>query len=93
MAKTRNKAIDDSLNPETTLSGRTSLYISKIDVYIHSSHPDYYNRARSQLNHFNEVKPIKKLFVYSSRYESFYIFKSKYDQKIKYQIISKEIDN
>jgi hypothetical protein len=91
MAKTRNKAIDDSLNPETTLSGRTSLYISKMDMYIHSSHPDY-NRACSQLNHSNEVKPIKK-FVYSSRYESFYIFKSKYDQKIKYQIISKEIDN
>jgi hypothetical protein len=37
MAKTRNKANDDNRNPETTLSGRTSLYISEngyINLYF-----------------------------------------------------------
>jgi hypothetical protein len=37
MAKTRTKANDNSRNPETTLSGRTSLYISEMIILISSS--------------------------------------------------------
>lgn len=32
MAKTRNKANDNSRNPATTLSGKTSLYISEMII-------------------------------------------------------------
>jgi len=60
MAKTRNKANDDSRNPETTLSGRTSLYISEIDVCIHISLISIIDRLKISITEQVVKESIKK---------------------------------